>query len=178
MLNKIDSILISTEQLLNLAVGTSRLTVGRIHHLLLGFLISVCMQLYRSCTVVLYAAVPILYCCTVCSCTNPVLLYCMQLYRSCTVVLYAAVPILYCCTVCSCTDPVLLYCMQLYRSCTVVLYAAVPILYCCTVCSCTDPVLLSSHDSQSPPTWPPTNHVWPPTKLIQVHSLTYNILSI
>ena len=34
------------------------------------------------------------------------------------------------------------------------------------------------HDSQSPPTWPPTNHVWPPTKLIQVHSLTYNILSI
>ena len=41
-----------------------------------------------------------------------------------------------------------------------------------------DQVIMSSHDSQSPPTWPPTNHVWPPTKLIQVHSLTYNILSI
>ena len=41
-----------------------------------------------------------------------------------------------------------------------------------------DQVIMSSHDSQSPPTWPPTNHVWPPTKLIQVHSLTYNILNI
>ena len=41
-----------------------------------------------------------------------------------------------------------------------------------------DQVIMSSHDSQSPPTWPPTNHVWPPTKLIQVHSLTYNILNM
>ena len=32
-----------------------------------------------------------------------------------------------------------------------------------------DQVIMSSHDSQSPPTWPPTNHVWPSTKLIQVH---------
>ena len=36
----------------------------------------------------------------------------------------------------------------------------------------------STHDSQSPPTWPATNHAWPPTKLIQVHSLTYNILNM
>ena len=41
-----------------------------------------------------------------------------------------------------------------------------------------DQVIMSSRDSQSPPTWPPMNHVWPPTKLIQVHSLTYNILNM
>ena len=34
-----------------------------------------------------------------------------------------------------------------------------------------DQVRMSSHDSQSPPTWPPTNQVWPYTKLIQVYWL-------
>ena len=34
-----------------------------------------------------------------------------------------------------------------------------------------DQVRMSSHDSQNLPTWPPKNHVWPSTKLIQVHWL-------